>query len=288
MTHPLIIWSRRILAPLVLLALLWVVFSGSEEALSLAPNMGVRAGIATVVGFAGLVLAGLSWSSVSEAGHRRGVASFGATLPLRHLPLGGLGQIAGLSGLTMATGTEKRRTVLAAPSFLIALAAGASLVALPLVWKASVPLWLRLLVIVGSGAALLFAWRGSTWLGTLAKRWVDPERAVEFGIPIAWSTASAVGTATAFAVLFPFADSFGVAVVGFAAAWLCGFLFVISPAGLGAREAVLVLLFSSVDPSVVIATALAHRLTTLVAEILLFLLAWWLSKDWVHTVETVE
>ena len=58
----------------------------------------------------------------------------------------------------------------------------------------------------------------------------------------------------------------------FALAWVCGFLFVIAPAGAGVREAVMVALLSpELGPASALAVALASRFLIMVAELLLTL-----------------
>ena len=55
----------------------------------------------------------------------------------------------------------------------------------------------------------------------------------------------------------------------FAVAWVIGFLVLPVPSGLGIREAILYTVLPGVPAGAVLASSLAHRLTTFIAEIIL-------------------
>lgn len=265
----------------------WVLLSDLDQGINLASDLGIRFVLASVVGLGGLAAAGVSWSLLAETSVRQGLSTFGTTLPLRHLPLGGFGQIAGLSGMAVAIGARSERVALAAPAFMAVTAAGASVVALPMVWDPATPLWIRGVVLVSLALTAALVWGGPRLLEKFIGRWYPrlAGQKMRFRGSIAWSAVAMVGAATSFAILFPSAGSAVGAITGFAAAWLCGYLFVVAPAGLGIREVTLMALWPEVEGSTVVATALAHRLTTLVGELMLFTFAWWISRDWVRARE---
>lgn len=68
----------------------WVLLSDLDEGINLASDLGIRFVFASVVGLGGLAAAGASWSLFAESSLRQGLSTFGTTLPLRHLPLGGV------------------------------------------------------------------------------------------------------------------------------------------------------------------------------------------------------
>jgi uncharacterized membrane protein YbhN (UPF0104 family) len=84
--------------------------------------------------------------------------------------------------------------------------------------------------------------------------------------------------------LFHGGDQLVAGIGRFSAAWLAGFLFIIAPAGLGAREAVLVALWPDADPAAVVAASLIHRISTLAGEGLIFVAGLVLSR----TVEDLD
>lgn len=281
MNGPVLRWTRRGVALVSVLVLAWVLWDGFNSGAQLPPGYGLRLIIAVPISTLGLLCAAMSWSELAGIEWKKGMSAFGTSLPLRHLPLGGLGQIAGMAGLSVARGGAKRRAAQAGPVFLLATAAGASFVTIPLLWDSETASWIRW----GAGAAiagsLLLLVRGR-WVLRLVSRWWRLARGSE-ELPIErailWSSLAAVGTGAAFAVLFGESSSFFRAISGFSAAWLGGFLFVIAPAGLGAREAVLVALWPSVNAAELVAVALLHRLATLLAEGLILVVGLLLSRS---------
>ena len=280
-----ITWSRRVLAPVVVVILVAVVVVNWDDSLSLAPNFGLRMVVAVVVGLGGLLLAGLVWSSVARVKAQDGLAFFGSTLPLRHIPLGGLAQILGLSGLSAAVTAGKRNSFTAAPIFLVVIGGGAAIIATPVLLDSEVAGWIK--VVVGGAVLVTLATAvgGARLLNLLPERLRPSDQPDHFVTATLLGVGSALGTALAFAFLFPAGGSTVHVASAFAASWLCGFVFVFTPGGLGVRESVLVLMFPEVDASVVIATALAHRFTTLIAELVIFVIAWRLSSRWTTAAE---
>lgn len=271
-----------------MLALLaWVLLTDLDNVV-LANAMNVRFGLAVVLGLGGLLAASMSWATLIDSPVRYGIASFGATLPIRHLPLGGLGQLAGLSGFSKAMGASDIHIARAAPFFLVAAAAGASLAASPILWVGDAPMWMRLVVSLGVVGAITFVLRGNWLMSAVVSKWrgVDSIPPLNLRMAVFWSFLAMFGAAAAFSVLFPIVGSHLEAMSGLSAAWLVGFVFVIAPGGLGVREAALVSLWPEIETSTVVAAALTHRFSTLVAEIVLFGLSWRLSKAFMSPAKT--
>lgn len=264
----------------------WVLASDFGD-LVLAETLGLRFGVAVVLGVGGLLAAAMSWSSLAGTSGREGLAAFGATLPVRHLPMGGLGQAFGLAGAARVSGVASGTLMRAAPLFMATTAGGASLVAIPVLWDADAPIWVRLVVATGVIVTSLLVWRGAIVVEFFLRRWAAPLAIERTALvkAVLWSALAALGAAVAFALLFPFAPGVVASISGWSAAWLCGFVFVIAPAGLGPREAAMVALWPEPAASTVVAAALTHRLSTLAAEAVLFLISWRLTRSWAATVE---
>jgi hypothetical protein len=269
-------WARLATALVSLGAFAWVLVDAFSEGFELPPNMVLRFAVAVPFSTAGLFAAATSWSVLAGESWRQGLSAFGTSLPLRHLPMGGVGQIAGMAGLSIASGADKRRAAQAGPLFLVVTAAGSSFVALPVVWDGAAPVLVGL-AIAGS---ILLVLRGRLILGWLTRWWrvVEGSDQLPIGQATLWSSLAALGTAAAFSVLFLGADDPLMGVGRFSAAWLAGFLFVIAPAGLGAREAVLAALWPDADPAAVVAASLFHRVSTLAGEGLIFVVGLVLSR----------
>jgi len=276
-----LVWIRRGVAVVSIVVFAWVLWGGFKSGAQLPERFGLRLLVALPISALGLLCASMSWTELAGVGWKQGLSAFGTSLPLRHLPLGGLGQIAGMAGLSIADGGAKRRSVQAGPAFLLATAAGASLVATPLLWDSETVLWIRLGVGLAVAASVLLVLRGRWALRQLSQWWKLAEGSEQLPITraVAWSILAAAGAGVAFAVLFADASSVVGAVSGFSAAWLGGFLLVIAPAGVGAREAVLVALWPSVNPAELVAVALLHRVSTLLAEGVILLIGLGLSRS---------
>jgi glycosyltransferase 2 family protein len=261
--------------------LTWVLVDGASQ-ITWAPGIAGRLVIASVISTAGLLAAAAAWSAVIGSDLKLGVATLGATMPLRHLPLGGLAQVVGMAGLAKVTEEKSGTIAYTTPTVVAATAAGAAIVASPVLWNPTSPWWLKLLVAGSLVATALLAWRGHQLLrfGLRKLGRTDPGERKSWTIPIVWSAVAAAAASASFALLLPEAGRFSTVVAAFSASWLCGYLMVIAPAGLGVREGVLVLLIAGVPAPTVIATGLLHRLATLVGELVLFFVSWMLSKEW--------
>lgn len=283
-------WGRYLFAVLMVGVLGWVLLSDVGQ-IVFANALGIRFVAASVLGTGGLLAASMSWSALAGIPAKQGIATFGATLPLRHLPLGGLGQAFGLAGATQVAGVPTERVVRVTPVFMAATAGGAGIVAGPLLWYGPAPLWLKIFVALAIVGVAVMVWFGVGVLERVTpRRWrmaVNISRA-ELTRSIAWSVAAALGASSAFWLLAPTDVNLLMVAAGWSAAWLCGFVFVVSPAGLGVREVVLIALFPELDAGTVVATALTHRATTFVGEILLFLGSWSTGESWPRQTEESE
>jgi hypothetical protein len=281
MNRKTLLWTRRGVTVISVVVFIWMLTSGFEHAVRLPPGTAVRLLVAVPVSLLGLVCAALSWSTLVGISWQQGVAAFGTSLPLRHLPLGGVGQVAGLAGMSVTNGASARRATQAGPAFLLVTASGAAIVATPVAWDTQSPWLIRLCVVLTASGSLLLILAGKPVLRTLAKWWKLAEGSENLPIAssVVWSALAAVGAGIAFAILFPEGGSWIESISGFSVAWLGGFLFVIAPAGLGAREAVLAALWPSIDSAEVVAAALLHRLSTLGGEGLILLLGLIVSRS---------
>lgn len=274
-------WTRQIFALAMVVVLTWVMVDGASQ-IAWAPGIVGRFAVASVVSTGGLLAAAAAWSAILGSDFRLGVATLGATMPLRHLPLGGLAQVVGMAGLAKVAEARSGTIAYTTPAVVAATASGAGIVAIPVLWNPVAAWWLKLLVAGSLVVSALLAWKGHEWarLGLRRLGRTDPGERASWLLPIAWSALAAAATSVSFALLLPEAGGFLMTAGVFSASWLCGYLMVIAPAGLGVREGVLVLMLSTVATPTVIATGLLHRLATLVGELLLFVVSWRLSKEW--------
>jgi hypothetical protein len=162
----------------------------------------------------------------------------------------------------------------------VTVASGTTIAAALAVVDSALPSWARALALLGLlSPAVLF--RGlSRWLLDRARRLVKrippsdllpPQPAIWRAY--AWALPMMLTTSAAFAsLLHPLAPDAGWATttVAFATAWVVGFLVLPVPAGLGIREgALLVILGGSVAAGALLAASLAHRMVTILAEIVM-------------------
>lgn len=274
-------WARRIFAVAMVVVLASVMINGAAQ-IEWAPDLAARFVLASVISTLGLVAAAAAWSAVIDSDLKLGIATLGATMPLRHLPLGGLAQVVGMAGLAKVAERRSGTIAYTTPTVVAATASGAAVVAIPSLWNPESPWWLKVIVAVSLIASAVLAWRGHELLrfGLRKLGRTDPGERRSWALPIAWSAVAAVGTSVSFAILIPEAGDIVSVSAAFAASWLCGYLMVVAPAGLGVREGALVMLLAGVATPTVVATGLLHRLAILVGELLLFGVSWRLSKEW--------
>ncbi|NIQ57013.1 MAG: hypothetical protein GWN71_35535, partial [Gammaproteobacteria bacterium] len=181
----------------------------------------------------------------------------------------GFGMGAGLSA-GRATGALATYGVclVAAAGVVVALGAVAGTAGPPTPWLSALGLALPLLLVRGRLAGLA-AWLGKRLPARVGGIDVPPQRAILSCF--AWLVPAMACSALAFALLLRAAGTgipAATALWGFAVAWLAGFLALGLPSGVGAREAVLVLLLDTgIGP--VVTASVAHRLVQALAEALL-------------------
>jgi len=249
---------------------------------------------------AGLVVMGGTWASARSwrallAGTDSAVdpvKAYVASLPAKYLP-GGIAQPIGLIVLTSGGRTSIGRVMAAAATqFVVSVFGGASL-ALPVTsFGSRVPVVYVLLTIAGMLVLLFFL---PNWLPLLTVKmgqrlrlkvddWIFPDKASTVRA-YAWTFIGFVAMGTSFAIVVRALGSSApwfTIIAAFAVAWTIGFLAVPLPAGVGAREGVLLALLAPWSgASVVIAASLLQRFASMLAELALFgtFRAWRVIKD---------
>ncbi len=262
----------------------------------------VQSGIAAVGwGRAALaVLAGCAAIACSGEQQRVLLASAGTRIPARswvrvfyvaqlgkYLPGSAWAYVAQME-LSRVHGARRASSVLTMVLGAALTVLSAFVVSLPAVVDGSfttVPLWLQWSAVIGSGLALgaVVLWPriavdAVEALASRVRRWAMPRLSVDgrpVRLAVLWSFAAWVGYGVQMWVLVeplgaPGASGAALALGSFALAWVCGFLFVIAPAGIGVREAVLVAVLGPViGAGAALAAALLSRFLIIAAEIVL-------------------
>lgn len=238
----------------------------------------------TSVLLAGVGLAGftMAWTEVAGArGHRLLLArSFLVSMLGRYVP-GGVWQAAGQVVFSLGTGLSARVLWSRYVGFSILMACAALVVVgATAPWFEAGPARVRPLLALGLGGALLADGRVARLvdrtLHRLSRRLLTRDALWSPGSrqpAMAWAAGGFVAYGAGFAVvvtaLDPSADAV-TATAAFVAAWLVGYVAVPVPAGLGVREAVLVLLLAPVVPTAtVLAASIVYRVAGMVAEAVL-------------------
>lgn len=243
-----------------------------------------RIGVAVGLWMAGLLCAGFAWAMLLGGDHRM---EHGASLIVaqlgKYVP-GGVFQASGQVALARSAGVSVRRgaTAFSVLAICQAVAGCTFLPLLAFAWP-SPPGWVRAVLVVGGVTSLALIDR--RWMVWVLRKIPRTRDATEELVPTqavivrAWlaSVVTLGLTTVAYVVLL---GSYGrlhdpLWVVGaYAAAWTAGFVVIPIPSGLGIREAVLVALLHGAYPSsVLVATSVYLRLTTIAAEGLMALLA---------------
>lgn len=249
----------------------------SSRGAPVPPAINILGGLLLLI--SGLVAAGRGWLALLKGAAPAPaiVSTFYEAQLAKYIP-GGIWQAAGHVGLSAHIGVPAVRAMWAFPVYAAVQCAAAGTVgAILLIVGRGLPVGTRLASL--GGLALLASLR-RVWLLALLRR-LFRRRAVgaESVIPSqeallrawAWSIGTLIASGAALALLsrpLGAEATFLRIVSAFALAWVCGFLVVIVPAGIGAREAVLVVLVGS--SGAILAASLFHRLATIVAELLVF------------------
>lgn len=258
---------------------LWQTWQRSQQ--SLLPDGGAML-IAAVLVLAGALAAGWSWLALfAREGDWRLLGDFYLAQLGKYIP-GGLWQPAGQVGLTVGAGfTATRATANFAMHVVIQFAAGVWLGGL-LFFDGAQPFWLRAVAGLGLLAPILI-YRNLTWailrrFGGLLRLDSDelapPEQSVILRSFI-WTVGCLVAYGLAYGFLANSLESsigIAVSIPAFALAWAIGFALVVFPAGLGAREAALVVLVGGV-PAVAIAASIGLRLVVISGELAIALVS---------------
>lgn len=229
----------------------------------------------------GLVGGGLSWIALFGKRAPRGlIADFYIAQLGKYVPGGGIWQAAGQIGLSTGHGlTATRVAANMVVHGVIQLAAAFTLGGL-VVLARDLPLWLRMVSGVGLAAPLLLhrTWmehvlnRVGRWLRLDLRDIVPPDQK-SIILSWLWSLVPIAGFGIAYGIMIhTLAPGIGVwrGAVPFAMAWGIGFALLPFPAGLGIREAALILLVGG-STAVVLATSLALRLLAIAGDVTLML-----------------
>jgi glycosyltransferase 2 family protein len=197
----------------------------------------------------------------------------------KYVPGGGVLQAAGQVALSTGRDlTAGAATIAWAVSILLTLGSGAVL-ATPLSLSSDLSTWIRVVALIGFAGILVERRTGSAWALERARRFVrriPPATAIppqpDIRRAFLWIGGGFALNAASFAVLAVDLDpdlSYLSVAPAYVAGWLVGFLLVPLPAGLGAREAVLLALLPAGDTGLLLAASVAQRLVVAASEVLL-------------------
>jgi hypothetical protein len=244
----------------------------------------------TVAAAGGLYLIGMSiysisWSQLFDSTDNRLLISLGFLIsqPVKYLP-GGIAQPIGQVTLTAQALGSTRRSLVAFPAHVLINIVAAVTLSAPLLFVAEVaPLWRWLLVLV----PMVWAALNRRWMAGLLSLLARVHRMFQVSSDL--PTQSHINAAFGWALLAHAAmfASFGVLTAGsvpgwsvvplslaYAIAWLVGYVALPAPAGLGAREAALVLFLGGAITAVdAVRISAVHRIATLVVELGLLVVA---------------
>ena len=253
------------------------VLSADEDAI---PSLGVALVAVTLQGAAGFS-ATQAWVKVLGPGidpARARAAMFESQLS-KYVPAGGMVQAVGQVALsTSETVTMRRSAVAWISSVILTVIAGMTLLG-AFAAIGALDGWVRAVAALGPLSLLLLNRRCLGFVLTLGRRFSArvpeptslPASRVMLGA-LAWAAAGFVLLAISFTVILGDLDA-GIdqleVMAAFVAEWLVGFLLVPLPAGLGAREAVLVALIPASTTGQLLAASLAQRLLAFAAEVVL-------------------
>lgn len=197
----------------------------------------------------------------------------------KYLPVGGIAQAAAQLGLTVSSGVPAASVAAAWVVAMLCAVGAASIVGLGVVAVPGVPAALRALAVLAASSLVLlhpvvlrwsfgFVERRIPRLGVDSSHVPQP---AEVARCLAWTLANQLAFAVAVGVaVTSLVDDLPLwqVVAGAALAWLCGFVVVILPGGVGVREAVLAAVVPA-PTAALLAGSLAARLGLLAAECIL-------------------
>ncbi len=195
----------------------------------------------------------------------------------KYVPAGGLVQATSQLTLARAAGVPLRRAAVAYPVSAVGAVAGGSTLAAGLAFATDLPGWVRVIAFLGLGM-VVFLHRGlMAWvLDFMHRRWArvpgSDQLPTQRDILIfyVWALVTIGAMCAAYTVMLSsLSDAPPLNVFcAFAASFVIGFLAIPIPAGVGVREALLVLLIPGVGTGPLLAVSLALRLLSIGAELL--------------------
>ncbi len=242
--------------------------------------------IATACIVATTLMGARVWAAVAPTESRKAARQgYFSSIVGKYIP-GGLFQAAGQIGYAARDGASVTGAASSLALSMITTLAAALVLAGTLATVGEQPAWVRLAG-VASLIAGLFAVRRRLILTAAARLLRIVRRGAPSWLPsqgqvnesIAWAMWGLTALGAAFALIasqlapaIPWWATF----TAFTGAWLVGFVALPFPAGIGVREAVLAGLLSPwAASSAVVAASLGHRVLTIVAELLVYLMSRW-------------
>lgn len=277
------VWMRRLRLVFGLAGLCFAVLAFRSTAGEIGDELDLSAGwIALLVLLAAVAAASAAtaWSLIVGSGDRSRlrVVYFSALIG-KYIP-GGVFQAAGQISMAAETGLGFGRS---ASGYVMSIAAAVASGLISTIGLALVPQFhpmVRVLGVAGCIVGILLV--VSPWLDAIrrfvARRIADPKLVVYanrrlMARAVLWNLVGLVSLSIGYAVslrLFSSSYSVAMAVAGFAASWVVGFLAIPFPAGIGVREGMLVaLLGSHVGVGVALGASLVTRLAVIAAEVML-------------------
>lgn len=238
--------------------------------------------VAAVAAIVSLFAAGRSWATllgVDGARRNEVVGALYLSQLSKYLPAGGLVQAAGQVTMSAGGVVSVGRAAVAFPIAALEIVVTGAALGAGLVFADDLPGWARALAAVAPLGLFALHPRLLRAVLELARRVtarIPDVTSVPPGATIGrstlWAAANMASTSIAFTVVLGSVApevSAPVAFAAFAAAWVIGFVVVPIPSGLGIREAVLVVTIPGLSPVQVLAASIAHRVVTLLAEVVL-------------------
>lgn len=283
--------QRLYLALRVIFALAGLAFLGlalvdalQDPDLTVLPDSGaLLLAIGAVV--AGLWAQVLGWSRLLGVQQMRVVARGFLLAQLGKYIPGGVWQVVGQVGdATRSTNTGGRSATLAYLTMVVAQVTAGLLVGLPLALDGRTPTWIRVGLVAATAVAVaMVAERRILARVLLALPWlrgIDDPAAMPSRAALVTSTAAGVVAMLAAGVVFEIAyaappgEHPGIVVPAYALAWTVGFLAVPFPAGLGVREAALLLLLPDGSRTSIVAASAVVRVVYIVGELVALAVSW--------------
>lgn len=236
--------------------------------------------VAVVAVVAGLWSAVVGWAVLLGEPVSRTVARGFLVAQLGKYIPGGVWQVVGQVGHASAeTDAGGQRASLAFLAAVAAQVAAGMLVGLPVAAVAEVSVWVRAGVVVGAVGALAVVLNGPLLLRLLQRvPWIGERLTAQDAMPprraMLLATATSVFTMGAAAIVFviayaaPSGDYRAVVGPAYAVAWTIGFLALPFPAGLGVREAALLLLVPGGSSTALVAASAVARVLYIVGEVI--------------------